>query len=183
MKITKITSILFIIFLMTTKSFSEEKPKVSSEKYGDWFLECRTVNKVENCELNQLLSLNNTNIRFNLLYSVFKNQENKIREVFTIVTPLGVNLSVSPALRFDSGKQYNFRYIKCEAFGCVISLTNNTTNKENNDLFDEFIKKLIKSKELEIAVQGFEEKPFIVKTSLKGFSKGLTQLQKKASKS
>ena len=63
MKITKITSILFIIFLITTNSFSEEKPKVSSEKYGDWFLECRTVNKVENCELNQLLSLNNTNIR------------------------------------------------------------------------------------------------------------------------
>ena len=182
MKMNKFILISIISILLFTNSYSEEKPKVTSDKYGDWFLECRTVNKIENCELNQLLSLNNTNIRFNLLYSVFKNQENKIREVFTIVTPLGVNLSVSPALRFDDGKQYNFRYIKCEAFGCVISLTNNTNNKENNNLFDEFIKKLIKSKELEIAVQGFEEKPFIVKTSLKGFSKGLTQLQKKASK-
>ena len=46
MKITKIASILFIILLMATSSYSEEKPKVSSE----------TVNTLERLENEDVLS-------------------------------------------------------------------------------------------------------------------------------
>ncbi|MDA8548580.1 invasion associated locus B family protein, partial [Candidatus Pelagibacter bacterium] len=64
--------------------------------------------------------------------------------------------------------------------GCVISITNNTPQTEANELFDEVIKKFINSNELEVAIQGFTGNPIVIKTSLKGFSKGLTQLQKKS---
>ena len=49
-----------------------------------------------------------------------------------------------------------------------------------NELFDEVIRKFINSNELEVAIQGFTGNPIVIKTSLKGFSKGLTQLQKKS---
>ena len=40
-----------------------------------------------------------------IINSAFKNKENQIKEVFTIITPLGVNLGINPAIRFDNDKQ------------------------------------------------------------------------------
>ena len=126
---------LFISFNLC----ADEKAKIKSEKFDNWFLECREINKKEKCELVQVLSVKDTNIKFKLLYNIFKNQDGKLKEVFNIVTPLGVNLIVNPALRFDGGKQYNSRYIKCEVFGCIISITNNTNNEKINKLSDEIV--------------------------------------------
>ena len=103
------TRIIDYVGKIITKKQTEE-----SEKFDNWFLECREINKKEKCELVQVLSVKDTNIKFKLLYNIFKNQDGKLKEVFNIVTPLGVNLIVNPAFRFDGGKQYNSRYIKCE---------------------------------------------------------------------
>ena len=177
--IKKFTFILICFFSINLSSFAEDKNPVS-ERFGDWFLNCKQSDNNNVCELTQLITLKDSNLKFNLLYSAFKNKENQIKEVFTIITPLGVNLGINPAIRFDNDKQYNFRYLKCESFGCVISITNNTPQTEANELFDEVIKKFINSNELEVAIQGFTGNPIVIKTSLKGFSKGLTQLQKKS---
>ena len=126
---------LFISFNLC----ADEKAKIKSEKFDNWFLECREINKKEKCELVQVLSVKDTNIKFKLLYNIFKNQDGKLKEIFNIVTPLGVNLIVNPAFRFDGGKQYNSRYIKCEVFGCIISITNNTNNEKINKLSDEIV--------------------------------------------
>ena len=166
---------LFISFNLC----ADEKAKIKSEKFDNWFLECREINKREKCELVQVLSIKDSNIKFKLLYNIFKNQDGKLKEVFNIVTPLGVNLIVNPAFRFDGGKQYNSRYIKCEVFGCIISITNNTNNEKTNKLSDEIVLNLKKSKELEIVLQIFNSKTFAVKTSLKGFSKAQAELKKK----
>jgi len=169
-----VISLLFFLDLN-----SEEKLKIKSNKYDNWFVECREINAQENCELNQFINIKDSNIKFKLHYSIFKNQDNEIKERFTIVTPLGVDLLVNPALRFDGGKQYNSSYIKCEIFGCIISFTNNTKNEDINKIFDELIQNLIKSNELEIGLRAFNSKPFIIKTPLKGFVKGKEHLEKK----
>ena len=158
---------------------ADEKIKIKSEKFDNWFLECREINKKEMCEVVQTLSIKDSNIKFKILYNIFKNQDGKIKEIFNIITPLGVNLIVNPAFRFDGGKQYNSRYIKCEVFGCVISITNNTNNEKINKLSNEIFQNLKKSKELEIVLQIFNSKTFAVKTSLKGFSKAQAELKKK----
>ena len=105
---------------------AEEKSKTKSKKFDNWFLECAEINKKEKCELVQVLSVKESKIKFKFLYSIFKNQDGEIKEIFSIITPLGVNLIANPAIRFDGGKQYNSRFIKCEIFGCVISISNNT---------------------------------------------------------
>ncbi len=173
----------FIYILLSLTFFSnlcaDEKTKIKSVKFDNWFLECREINKKEMCEVVQILSVKDSNIKFKLLYNIFKNQDGKIKEVFNIITPLGVNLIVNPAFRFDGGKQYNSRYIKCEVFGCVISISNNTNNEKINKLSDEIVQNLKKSKEFEIVLQIFNSKTFAVKTSLKGFSKAQAELKKK----
>ncbi len=174
-------SILVIILsiVFSTNLFAKDEVKIKSKKFDNWVVECRKANNQENCELVQLLTVKETNVQFKLLYSIFKNQEGKVKEIFSIITPLGVNLVVNPAIRFDGGKQYNSRYIRCEVFGCVIRISNNTKDKKVNEISDEIVQKLLKSKELEIGLQIFNSKPFIIKTSLKGFSKGQAELKKK----
>ena len=169
-----IISLLFFFNLS-----AEEKVKIKSEKFDNWFLECREIEKKEVCELVQQLSVKESNIKFKFLYSMFKNKDGKIKEIFSIVTPLGVNLIVNPAIRFDGGKQYNSRYVKCEVYGCIISITNNTNNEKVNKITEEVIANLKKSNELELALQIFNSKSFAIKTSLKGFSKGQKELKKK----
>ena len=93
--------------------------------------------------------------------------------------PHDVNLIANPAIRFDGGKQYNSRFVKCEIFGCVISITNNTNNKKMNKITEEIIQNLKKSNELELALSIFNSKSFAIKTSLKGFGKGQKELKKK----
>ena len=168
-----------ISLLFSFNLSAEDKVKVKSEKFDNWFLECREIKKKEVCELVQVLSIKESNIKFKFLYSMFKNQDGNIKEIFSIVTPLGVNLIVNPAIRFDGGKQYNSRYVKCEVFGCIISITNNTNNEKVNKINEEIITNLKKSNELELALQIFNSKSFAIKTSLKGFSKGQKELKNK----
>ena len=169
--------LLSILFFLNLNA--EEKTKIKSEKFDNWFLECREINNNNNCELVQLLTINETNIQFKLLYSIFKNRDNKIKEVFTIITPLGVNLLESPKIRFDKGKQFNSKFIKCEVFGCIISISNNSNNKKNNQISDEIFQSLKKSENLEIGIQIQNSRPFQITTSLKGFKEGQIKLSKK----
>ena len=42
---------------------AEEKVKIKSEKFDNWFLECREIKKKEVCELVQVLSVKESNIK------------------------------------------------------------------------------------------------------------------------
>ena len=50
------------------------------------------VNKKNQCEIIQTLTINNTNIQFSFAFSNFINDKNELKEVFNIITPLGVNV-------------------------------------------------------------------------------------------
>ena len=114
---------------------AEEKSKTKSKKFDNWFLECAEINKKEKCELVQVLSVKESKIKFKFLYSIFKNQDGEIKEIFSIITPLGVNLIANPAIRFDGGKQYNSRFIKCEIFIIIFYLFKEINQNNIIDFF------------------------------------------------
>lgn len=170
-KIIALYGVAFLIF--SDISFAEEKkdpPKVKTQQYNAWTLRCVEVNGKDQCELVQTLTVNNTNLQYTLVYSAFKNKENQTRESFTLVVPLGVNLQKRIALRFDGKEQLNIPYAKCEAFGCVTALNNDSKAETVKALFKKIQNSLQQSQFLEIAVQGFSEQPIVIKTSLQGFS-------------
>ena len=173
-KLKKLIALFGMIFLMFTGvSFAKEKkdpPKVKTQQYNAWTLRCVEVNGKDQCELVQTLTVNNTNLQYTLVYSAFKNKENQTRESFTLVVPLGVNLQKRIALRFDGKEQLNIPYAKCEAFGCVTALNNDSKAETVKALFKKIQNSLQQSQFLEIAVQGFSEQPIVIKTSLQGFS-------------
>jgi invasion protein IalB len=83
------------------------------------------------------------------------------------------------ALRFEGKNQLNIPFAKCEVFGCVTTLNNNTKEKVALAVFDKIKKGLEDSTFLEIAVQGFTDKPVVIKTSLVGFKDAYNNLNSK----
>jgi len=173
-KLKKLITLFGLMILMFSgvPSADEKKdpPKVKTQQYNAWTLRCVEVNKKDQCELIQTLNVNNTNLQYTLVYSAFKNKENQTRESFTLVVPLGVNLQKRIALRFDGKEQLNIPYAKCEAFGCVTALNNDSKAETVKALFKKIQNSLQQSQFLEIAVQGFSDQPIVIKTSLQGFS-------------
>jgi len=167
------TLVFLIFFNISSYSAAEEKkdpPKVKTQQYNAWTLRCVEVNGKDQCEMIQTLNVNNTNLQYTLVYSAFKNKDKQTKEAFTLIVPLGVNLQKRIALRFDGKDQLNIPYAKCEAFGCVTAINNDTNNEAVVTLFNKIQDKFKKATFLEIAVQGFSDDPIVIKTSLQGFS-------------
>lgn len=180
--LVQFTQILIFFFLITLKTIADEKkdpPKVKTQQYNAWSLRCVEVNSKDQCELIQTLTVNNTKLQYTLVYSIFKNKDKEKRESFTLVVPLGVNLQKRVALRFEGKNQLNIPFAKCEVFGCVTTLNNNTKEKVALAVFDKIKKGLEDSTFLEIAVQGFTDKPVVIKTSLVGFKDAYNNLNSK----
>jgi len=85
----------FVLFL-TPKSLLAEEKKLKVEKYKDWGLQCPTKN---NCEVIQSLKVNETDLKFNFIFGNFLNKDKKKKEIFSIVTPLGVNVQKNLMLK------------------------------------------------------------------------------------
>lgn len=68
--IKKLTFILICFFSLNFTSFAEDK-NPASERFGDWFLNCKQSDNNNVCELTQLITLKDSNLKFNLLYSAF----------------------------------------------------------------------------------------------------------------
>ena len=128
------------------------------------------MNGKDQCEMVQTLNVNNTNLQYTLVYAAFKNKDKQTKEVFTLIVPLGVNLQKRIALRFDGKEQLNIPYAKCEAFGCVTAINNDTKQDTVLTLFKKIQESMQKSTFVEIAVQCFTDKPIVIKTSLQGFN-------------
>lgn len=147
-----------------------EPPSVKTQQFKAWTLRCVEVNGKDQCEMVQTLNVNNTNLQYTLVYAAFKNKDKQTKEVFTLIVPLGVNLQKRIALRFDGKEQLNIPYAKCEAFGCVTAINNDTKQDTVLTLFKKIQESMQKSTFVEIAVQGFTDKPIVIKTSLQGFN-------------
>ena len=70
------------------------------------------VNKKNQCEIVQTLTINNTNIQFSFAFSNFINEQNELKEVFNIITPLGVNLKKKVEVKFHEGTAVKFKIYK-----------------------------------------------------------------------
>lgn len=175
--------IFFIAYLILPgSSYAVEKkepPKVKTQQFQSWTVKCIEADKKEQCEMIQTLNVNNTNLQYTLAYSVFKNKEGQIKDGFALIVPLGVNLQKRIALRFDGTNQLNIPYAKCESFGCLTSLNNQTKDKITLAIFEQIKKGFEKSSFLEIAVQGFADKPVVIKTSVLGFKDAYSNLKSK----
>ena len=169
----KIVLVLITLNLSSQIVHSNEKkepPKVNTQQFNAWTLRCVEVNGKEQCEMLQTLNVNNTNLQYTLVYSAFKNKDKETKEAFTLIVPLGVNLQKRIALRFDGKDQLNIPYAKCESFGCVTAINNDTKTETVLALFNKIQDKFQKAIFLEIAVQGFTEQPIVIKTNLQGFT-------------
>lgn len=181
----------FFAVLMSPKfGFSDEK-LVKVEKFKDWGLQCPTKN---NCEVIQSLKVNETDLKFNFIFGNFLNKEKKKKEIFSIVTPLGVNVQKNLMLKFIKiekklvGKEskenikvlavYRIPFLKCEVIGCIVSVNNDTKNKKQNELFALIKKGMTEQNNFQIIIQGFG-RPFIVNSSLAGFGAAVKEMEKR----
>jgi len=178
-RILKLFIIVFTIFLnMYATSYGEEakKPSVVSKQYRDWVLRCVETQKKQECEVVQTIQINNSNLNFTFAFTNFINKENELKEVINIITPLGVNLQKRVSLNFHKGTKVNLPYIKCEAIGCIIKISNNSKEAAVISLFNQIKKAMETSIYFEIIVNGFDQKPILIKFSLQGFVDALKEL-------
>ena len=176
--------VLFFSILLTQSVVGEEKndqPNSLSKQYRDWVYRCVNVNKKNQCEIIQTLTINNTNIQFSFAFSNFINEQNELKEVFNIITPLGVNLKKKIGLKFHEGTAVKLSFSKCEAFGCVITLTNNSKDDAEKSLFNQIKAAQNKSVFFELSIDAFQKDPLVIKSSLQGFNNAYKELSKSKS--
>lgn len=163
--------------IMISNSFTEEvkKPSVISKQYNDWLLRCVEIKKKQECEIIQTLQVNNSNLKFTIIYTKFTNQEKKLKEMINIITPLGVNLQKKISLIFHKGSKIDLLYTKCEVMGCIVSLSNNTKEKKIINQFNLIKTEMQKSEYFDIAINSFSQKPILIKSSLRGFKNALKE--------
>ena len=179
----KILVIFFSLSLTQTVIGDESKnqPNSLTKQYRDWVYRCVNVNKKNQCEIVQTLTINNTNVQFSFAFSNFINDENELKEVFNIITPLGVNVQKKVGLKFHKGTAVNLPFTKCEVFGCVISLSNNSSDKAIVSLFNQIKDSMNKSIYFELSIDAFQQEPLVIKSSLQGFNNAYNELIKSKS--
>ena len=190
-KLKNLLTLTVIAVLMSPKfGFSDEK-LVKVEKFKDWGLQCPTKNS---CEVIQSLKVNETDLKFNFIFGNFINKDKKKKEIFSIVTPLGVNVQKNLIMKFIKiekklvGKEskenikvlavYRIPFLKCEVIGCIVSVNNDTNNKKQNELFALIKKGMTEQNNFQIIIQGFG-RPFIVNSSLAGFGAAVKEMEKR----
>ena len=60
----------------------------------------------------------------------------------------------------------------------MYNIFNNNQDKKINNLFNEIISAMKKSNHFEIVIDGFRDKPIVIKSSLAGFSAAMKDLNK-----
>jgi invasion protein IalB len=171
--------ILILQFSFYNLSAADEKkkqPDVTTKQYRDWSIRCVIIQKKEDCEVFQVIQIKDTNLTITIAYTNFINEENELKEVINIITPLGVNLQKRISLNFHKGIKINLPYLKCEAIGCIILITNNSKDPVDINIFDQIKKAMQKSIYYEIIINGFNRDPVLVKSSLQGFDNALKAL-------
>ena len=171
--------ILILQFSFCNLSAADEKkkqPNVTTKQYHDWSIRCVIIQKKEDCEVFQVIQIKDTNLTITIAYTNFINEENELKEVINMITPLGVNLQKRISLHFHKGIKINLPYLKCEAIGCIILITNNSKDPVDINIFDQIKKAMQKSIYYEIIINGFNRDPVLVKSSLQGFDNALKAL-------
>jgi len=170
------------LFLLTPVFGGHKKgdppPKVTTQQFKNWTYQCVEDHGKKNCEVSQSLQIQNSNIRFSINYVRFKNKDKDVKEIISIIGPLGVNLNRKLAIKFDDQKQLNLSWTKCEVVGCMVILSNNTKDKTSLENYN-LIKKNFSSKQkAAIGVAGFRPQPLAIEINLNGFLKASQKLNK-----
>ena len=164
-----IYTIFFLIFGSIV--FAADPPKVTTQQFENWTYQCVESEKEKNCEVNQNIRIQNSNINFSIVYTNFLNEDKDSKKLITIIAPLGIDLNTQIGLRFDGKEQINLRWSSCEQVGCLVFLSNNTKDEKSLELYKKIYDLLTKSTTLDIAVKGYtSNEPIIIQSNLKGFS-------------
>ena len=173
---------LVIMLLFSSHAYAGHKkgdppPKVTTQQYTNWTYQCVEDHGKKNCEVSQSLQIQNSNIRFSINYVRFKNKDNDVKEIISVIGPLGVNLNRRLAVKFDDKEQLNLSWTKCEVIGCMVILTNNTKDKTSIDNYNKIKKSFSSGKKAAIGVVGFGPQPLAIEISLDGFSQASKKLE------
>ena len=174
---------LIVYFFLLSSVFGVNKkcdppPKVTTQQFKNWTYQCIEDHGKKNCEVSQSLQIQNSNIRFSINYVRFKNKDKEVKEIISIIAPLGVNLNRKLAIKFDGQKQLNLSWTKCEVVGCMVILSNNTKDKTSLENYNVIKKNFSSGKKAAIGVAGFRPQPLAIEISLNGFLKASQKLNK-----
>ena len=167
----------FIFVILSNSLFAESPPKVTTQQFENWTYQCIESEKEKNCEVNQNIRIQNSNINFSIVYIKFLNEDKDSKRLITIIAPLGIDLNTQLALRFDGKEQINLRWSSCEQVGCLVFLSDNTKDEKSLELYKKIYGLLSKSNTLDIAVKGYTSKePVVIQSNLKGFNSASKKL-------
>ena len=117
----KLLITIFFLFFHIFNTFADEELKEKVDQFDNWNLVCVTQDNNEKCEINHTIEIENTELSLRIVYQLIKNEnlENLI-EMFSIITPLGVNLTKNTALIFPADKdQINLSFMFSPQNGIV----------------------------------------------------------------
>ena len=170
---------LLILILIKSSANAKEAPNI--KQFDDWQLVCAKFENTEKCEVSQFIIAEELKLQFKIVYQILTDEKTKRNyDVFSIITPLGVNLIQQAALLFpNSEEQINLSFVKCEVFGCILTITDLSDNTKHKKLFNQIKQGLSYSDEFTLAFGAFLPEPILIKSSLKGFNKSLNELKQK----
>ena len=107
---------LLILILIKSSANAKEAPNI--KQFDDWQLVCAKFENTEKCEVSQFIIAEELKLQFKIVYQILTDEKTKRNyDVFSIITPLGVNLIQQAALLFpNSEEQINLSFVKCEVF-------------------------------------------------------------------
>ena len=62
-------------FMFGSIVFAADPPKVTTQQFENWTYQCVESEKEKNCEVNQNIRIQNSNINFSIVYTKFLNED------------------------------------------------------------------------------------------------------------
>lgn len=144
-------------------------PDVTTSRYRDWALSCRTNTETntQQCTMFQRLVVEETKqVALNVAIGYLRNDEGRPVPVAIITFPLGIWLPGGATMRVDSGEPIRFAIERCFRRGCQTGIT----------LTDDILAQFRAGSQATITIQQARDQNIDLNVSLSGFSAGFKAL-------
>lgn len=145
-----------------------DDPDVTTERYRDWALSCRTDDGVRRCSMFQRLVVQDSNqVALNIAIGFLENDEGNRVPVAILTFPLGIYLPGGAVLQVDETEPAQLQIERCFRRGCQSGLA----------LDDKRIAQFRAGSTANVRIMQSREQAINLNVSLSGFSAAFNALQ------
>ena len=163
--------LLFFLFssLLFIAHSEKNEEKIVTKRSGYWTYYCKNFEKEKQCEIVRIISVEEYNETFLIIYKITKDINSKVKENLNITTPPANRVNIKKRLKvsFEDKTKFTRSFLKCEETGCLAVFKGNRMLKYSMKNFNE----------LKIIFYGFEdEEPISLTLPIDGFTEALNNV-------